>query len=104
MHNGEIPADLSVDHINRNRTDNRLSNLRLLNTSDNNYNAGMYKSNTSGHKGVSFYKKESKWQAQIGVNGRNIKLLSTKSFKKAVRARKEAELFYGVAHLIPQTT
>lgn len=52
MHYGEWP-DCLVDHVNGDRKDNRIKNLRLADASQNAANAKIYKTNTSGFKGVS---------------------------------------------------
>lgn len=67
---GQWPTD-DIDHINGIKDDNRIINLRLATTSENMSNRGMQANNTSGHKGVYWHKKDSKWTAQIRVNGRN---------------------------------
>jgi hypothetical protein len=63
----------AVDHINRNRLDNRRSNLRICIQAENNRNTSLRKDNASGRKGVSLHK-SGKWQANIQVNG-NFKYL-----------------------------
>ena len=45
-----------VDHINHDKTDNRLENLRWVSHQDNGRNRVMSKNNTSGEQGVCFYK------------------------------------------------
>jgi len=60
-----------VDHINRNRVDNRISNLRDVNASQNVRNCGLRATNTSGYKGVSYWTERKKWAAQIRLNGKN---------------------------------
>jgi hypothetical protein len=64
---GELP-DKDVDHINGNRSDNRICNLRITNRSENMQNTEKFKTNTSGFKGVTWLKKEKKWLAQITKN------------------------------------
>lgn len=61
-------ADQEVDHINRNRLDNRRENLRVLGHSANLHNRGAYGS--SGVAGVSWDKRKGKWRAEIGRNGK----------------------------------
>lgn len=54
-----------VDHINRNKLDNRRSNLRLSDRSKNGMNRPKPANNTSGYKGVSYHSKTKKWRAYI---------------------------------------
>jgi hypothetical protein len=65
--NGAMP-DVDVDHINRDRSDNRWGNLREATRSQNLRNAGAYKANKSGYRGVSLKKKTNKWVAQISLD------------------------------------
>ena len=54
-------SKLCVDHIDRNKLNNDISNLRWATHSENNNNKGMYKSNKSGHKNISYDKLKNKW-------------------------------------------
>lgn len=63
-----------TDHINRDRLDNRRSNLRIASKLENTRNCSLYKNNKSGFKGVRFAKEHQKWQARIRVNGRLLHL------------------------------
>jgi|DEB0MinimDraft_10_1074344.scaffolds.fasta_scaffold06694_3 hypothetical protein len=69
--NGEWPPKW-IDHVNRNRADNRISNLRLANAKDNAGNAGLFSTNTSGFRGVTQRKTVNKrpYQASIRIHGR----------------------------------
>jgi hypothetical protein len=60
-----------VDHINRDKLDNRKSNLRIVTFSENLANKPLQKNNTSGYKGVSFHKSTGKWCAYIGSSRGN---------------------------------
>jgi hypothetical protein len=64
---GYIPK--FIDHIDNNRVNNRIENLRVATREQNNQNAKMRKDNTSGVKGVCWVKKTNRWLAQIQVNG-----------------------------------
>ena len=90
---GEWPND-QIDHINRIRTDNRISNLRDVSNKQNLQNAGKYSHNTSGHPGVSWHKRDSKWQAQIKHNQKLVHLGCFATIEEAVAARKAAEKLY----------
>ena len=63
-----------IDHINGNTLDCRKENLRKCSRAQNAHNCVKPKHNTSGYKGVSFYKNRNKWVAGIKVNNRRINL------------------------------
>ena len=91
---GEFPTN-QVDHINHNRGDNRLSNLRLATNKDNAKNRGTHSLNTSGHVGVTWDGDRSKWYVQIKVDGINKFLGRFTRFEDAVEAREQANKKYG---------
>lgn len=68
IHTGKWP-DNEIDHINGNRQDNRICNLREATGSQNICNVPLRADNTSGLKGVSWHKGAGKWMAQIKFNG-----------------------------------
>jgi hypothetical protein len=69
---GLVPGDgIQVDHINHNGLDNRRANLRLATRFDNQHNRVLAKTNTSGFLGVTWARREGKWQAMVKANGRN---------------------------------
>ena len=67
---GELPAE--IDHINGDRADNRISNLRSATGGQNKQNRRMLKRNTSGLKGVFFHKGMGLWHAQVNANGKPV--------------------------------
>jgi hypothetical protein len=93
---GEWPK-CNIDHINQNRSDNRIKNLREANHKENSKNAGMYKNNTSGVMGVRLTKGKikRKWRAVICVNRRSIHVGYFEDKFEAICARKSAENKYG---------
>lgn len=94
MHNGEIPAGFDIDHINHNRLDNRIENLRLVSRSENLKNKGVVLS-SSGEMGVYWSKAAEKWEASITVCGRKKYLGLFDSVESAKAARLEANKRYG---------
>lgn len=70
---GQWP-DNEIDHINGDRSDNRLSNLRACIRLENSRNKKRLSVNTSGFKGVSPHKESGKWRATICVNGKQLSL------------------------------
>ncbi|WP_072270300.1 HNH endonuclease [Serratia marcescens] len=59
-----------IDHIDRDKSNNRISNLREATRSQNGANIGLKSHNTSGFRGVSYSKEHCKWFAQITHNGK----------------------------------
>ena len=57
-----------LDHINLERDDNKIVNLREVDDSENKQNQRMYSNNTSGYKGVCWCKNRKKWVASITKN------------------------------------
>lgn len=70
---GSLP-DRFIDHINGDKTDNRLANLRLATNAENTRNVGMRSHNKSGFKGVSWDKANRRWVAHATLNGRGYTL------------------------------
>lgn len=64
---GSGPKD-QIDHINRNKLDNRINNLREVSNTQNQHNASRRKDNKSGVSGVYWDKSKSKWRASVRVN------------------------------------
>ena len=91
--NGDI-GDFEIDHINRNKQDNRIENLRAVDRSLNLRNTGVKKNNTSGVKGVVFHKRDKKWYATIGIDSKKKHIGSFNTIKQASEARKNAESVY----------
>ena len=90
---GEWPKE-QLDHTNRIRTDNRISNLREVTNKQNGQNRSKRSDNTSGHPGVVWHKRISKWRAQIKHNQKLIYLGLFENLEDAVSARKAAEKLY----------
>lgn len=69
---GLTPGDgLTVDHINRNRLDNRRVNLRVVTAAENYQNVAAKPGTTSEFRGVYWDKAKGKWRASVGLRGKN---------------------------------
>lgn len=86
-----------IDHVNRDKSDNRWVNLREASSSANNHNRSLFRNNTSGAKGVQWRRQLGKWQAIITVNRKRRSLGHFIDFEDAVAARRDAELAVSVA-------
>lgn len=65
-----VPKGLQTDHIDRNKMNNLESNLRIVTRSQNMQNSSTCKYKPSGHRGVYWDSKSSKWHAKIYFNGK----------------------------------
>ncbi len=89
-----VKTGFDVDHINRNKLDNRKENLRYVTRAQNIYNMSEKKNNTSGKRGVSWDKQHKKWRAYIGGSKSRKELGLYSSKIKAIQIRKIAEENY----------
>ena len=62
---GEDPGEMEVDHIDRDRGNNRFSNLRLLTRSPQQFNMGIARNNKFGAKGLSWCNTHEYWVGSI---------------------------------------
>jgi len=91
IHYGDIPDGYEIDHIDRNRQNNKIKNLRIVTSSENNHNIGLSKANASGHRGIRFESDRGKWLSRIKHNGRMLNLGRYFRLSDAISARKAAE-------------
>lgn len=90
VHYGEWPTE-EIDHINGDKKDNRIANLRDVSRSTNHRNRPGRTSTQSGRTGVVWDAQRGKWAARIKVNGKMLNLGRFTSLEAAIAARNEAE-------------
>lgn len=90
LYYGEWP-DQFIDHIDGDRSNNRIDNLRKVSRMDNQRNVKMSARNKSGTMGVYWASDRNQWRAEIGDGKRRIKIGSYSTLEEAVAARKAAE-------------
>lgn len=87
----------TIDHINRNKLDNRKINLRILTKSENLINKGLQKNNTSGERGVRIRKLKNgdiRYEARLTYKGRELYLGRYNSLAEARKIVREARAKY----------
>lgn len=94
MVTGEWPEG-EVDHINGERDDNRLSNLRIVSRGGNLKNKRRYRVNRSGVAGVYWHGQHQKWCASICSDGKRRHLGLFRTVAEAAKARAAAEAEMG---------
>ena len=94
MHYGFMPEFL--DHIDGNKLNNKIENLRSATKSENNRNKKLYKNNKSGVKGVQWNEPCKKWRAVLKLDGKNKHIGLFNTIDEAEHAIKEARVkFHG---------
>jgi hypothetical protein len=83
-----------IDHRDRDRTNNRIANLRDVGVIENSHNHSKLKTNWSGFTGVSWHKKNCCWVAGIRSNGKKHHLGSFKTKELAAAAYQAAKLIH----------
>lgn len=91
LHNGNIPTGMEVDHVNRDRTDDRIENLRLVSPSVNCRNRRV--SGATAFRGVSKHSNR-RWAANVRLNGLMAKVGASDTPEGA------AALFDAAVHLL----
>ena len=84
-----------IDHINGDKSDNRLENLREVSNAENGRNTKRRSTNTSGTMGVHWDKAAGKWRARIDVDGATKHLGLFENKQDAIDTRKAAEIEFG---------
>jgi hypothetical protein len=92
FHNGDIPIDKEIDHIDYNRSNNLINNLRLLSTSEN----LLLRTHVKYPKGTIYFQKpNNKWRTQIVVNGKRTELGLYETREKAEQVLEEHRISLG---------
>lgn len=94
LHYGQFPTG-EIDHINGNREDNSIGNLRDVSRSENNRNARPRIDNKSGIRGVCWNNKKQRWIVQIGLDRKVHQVGGYMDFFDACCSRKSAEIQLG---------
>ena len=97
---GSLPAG-EIDHIDGDRSNNRIANLRDVSPAENSRNLSLKAKNTSGYQGVTFYKKTKRWMARIRIDGKqnHIGFYDTPEAAHAAYARAAEGRGYTARHI-----
>lgn len=72
MINGDVPEGMDIDHIDGDKLNNKIDNLRLATRSENFCNIGLKSNNKSGYKNVFWNKQSKKWRVDINFNKKTV--------------------------------
>lgn len=86
---GDWPTE--IDHINGDRSDNRIANLRQVTRQQNCRNAAMRSHNKTGVNGVAYYPRHRRFRVIMSVDGKSRYLGSFKTLEEATAVRKSAD-------------
>lgn len=90
---GKAPGLMAIDHINRDKLDNRKVNLRIVPIYMNCFNKSMQSNNSTGFVGVS--RSGSKWRSELKYQNKKILDKTFFTIDEAIEARKAAERMIG---------
>lgn len=85
-----------VNHIDRNRLNNNISNLEWVNNRENSCHSVKLSNYTSKYTGVSYFKRDNKWRSSIQVNGVTIRFGMFNTEEEAYQKRFEYEKLHGI--------
>lgn len=93
--NGDIPKNMVIDHIDQDKSNNRIENLRCVSQMQNSRNRRITTQNKSGCLGVLYSKGEKKYKSYINFDGQTKHLGTFETYEQAKRSRKAAEVMHG---------
>ena len=99
---GKFPSNkLQIDHIDGSRTNNNIANLRVVTASQNLQNIKSAKSHniTSKILGVSWYKRDKKWQVEISINKKKLYLGRYSNLEEAKSVYLSAKKLYHISQI-----
>jgi hypothetical protein len=91
LHNGYYTEN-QIDHINRDKSDNRIENLREVSYSCNAKNCGLSVRSKSGVTGVTPNPRGNGWRVRVSIDGKLNHLKTCKELGEAVIVRWKAEV------------
>nr|DAF31792.1 MAG TPA: endonuclease [Caudoviricetes sp.] len=86
---GEDIDGYEIDHVNGDKSDNRICNLRISSHQQNMFNMKKKSTNKSGVKGVHFDKRCNKWRAQTSINRKRVHIGLFNTIEAAEKAVRE---------------
>jgi hypothetical protein len=98
---GRWPDD-ALDHIDGNRQNNRIANLREASYAENSQNHSLRRNNSSGHQGVCFDALRGKWVAQLNVGKRNVLRKRYAAKDEAISAYLDAKRMFHKFNPVPR--
>lgn len=92
--NGVFPR-FETDHIDGNKSNNAITNLRDVTKSENQKNRKLRKDNKTGYNGVFYNKKTGKYQVTISLEGKQFNLGTYENIEEAIEARELSDIALG---------
>lgn len=91
---GDIPVGMYIDHVDNDKLNNRIENLRLCTKLQNKQNSSVSEKSKSGIKGVYWIEKLGKYLVCVGLNGKMIKVGYYTNKEDAITASNNARLLH----------
>lgn len=90
MHHNDVPY--IIDHIDGNKANNKIENLRPATRQENARNCKKQKNNTSGEKNVFWHKNSKKWKVALSINNKLTHIGTFSEFEDAKKAAYNARI------------